>query len=218
MAQNLVIKICGIKTRAMAEHAIAQGADMVGLVNFEKSPRHIPLETISALAGALAGRIETTILLVDPDDAALDKAAATGVNWLQLHGHESVERVVAAKARTGMKILKALPVGTAADVARIPDYHAVADRLILDAKPPRDATRPGGLGAVFDWTLLETLDRSIPFMLSGGLTIDNVVSAVEMVRPFGLDVSSGVERTKGEKDAGLISAFISRARAAQGGV
>lgn len=218
MAHHLVIKICGVKTRAIAEHVIAQGADMMGLVNFEKSPRYIPLEAITELAGAVAGRIETAILLVDPDDALLDKAAATGVDWLQLHGHESVARVTEAKARTGKKIIKALPIGNAADVVRVSDYHAVADRLILDAKPPKDAMRPGGLGTVFDWSLLETLDRSIPFMLSGGLTIDNIASAVETVRPFGLDLSSGVERTRGEKDPALITEFIARARAAQGGV
>ncbi|WP_404400688.1 phosphoribosylanthranilate isomerase [Pelagibacterium halotolerans] len=216
MTRNLMIKICGIKTREMAEHVVAQGADMIGFAHFEKSPRHLPLETIAALAGALSGRIETAILLVDPDDALLDLAAATGVDWLQLHGHESVARVAEAGTRTGKKILRALPIGSAEDVARVPEYHAVADRLILDAKPPQSATRPGGLGEVFDWSLLETLDPSIPFMLSGGLTIDNVADAVATVRPFGLDVSSGVERVKGEKDAGLVTEFIARARAAQG--
>ncbi|MCD7058575.1 phosphoribosylanthranilate isomerase [Pelagibacterium xiamenense] len=215
MTQDLVIKICGIKTREMAEHVAAAGADMIGFAHFEKSPRHLPLEAVAALAGALEGRIETVVLMVDPDDRLLDLAAATGVDWLQLHGHESVERVAEAGTRTGRKILKVLPIGGSADVARLPEYHAVADRLLLDAKPPRNATRPGGLGKTFDWSLLETLDRSIPFMLSGGLTIDNVADAVETVRPFGIDVSSGVERIKGEKDAELVTAFIARARAAQ---
>src|SRR5690606_31831551 len=114
----------------------------------------------------------------------------------------------------GPKLLKALPVAGPADLAPIPAYASIAHRVLLDAKPPKDATRPGGLGTPFDWSLLDALDPAIPFMLSGGLDPDNVSAAIERVRPWGLDVSSGVERTRGEKDASLISLFIARARSA----
>src|SRR5690606_35785167 len=120
-------------------------------------------------------------LLVDPDDDRIRAAASTGVDWLQLHGKESLERVAAIKAATGRKIIKALPVGGSEDIAVIPSYAAIADRLILDARPPNDATRPGGLGEVFDWSLLAGLDRDIAFMLSGGLTIDNVAQAMREI-------------------------------------
>lgn len=214
MGQPLIIKICGIRTADILEHAIGAGADMVGFVHFPKSPRHLELAEIAALAKTARGRVETAILLVDPDDAMVEAAIGTGVDWLQLHGHETAARVAEIRAATGAKILKALPVGGPEDVAAIPAFARIADRVLLDARPPENATRPGGLGAVFDWSLLESLDRSIPFMLSGGLDIDNVVRAIREVRPLSLDVSSGVERDRGVKDADLITIFIARARAA----
>jgi phosphoribosylanthranilate isomerase len=213
MSSRPLIKICGVKTPDILNHVIAEGADMVGFVHFEKSPRHIPIDVIAGLSDMVSGRIETAILLVDPDDTRIKAAASTGADWLQLHGKESLERVAAIRAATGKKIIKALPVGGPEDIAVIPSYAAIADRLILDAKPPKDATRPGGLGEVFDWSLLAGLDRDITFMLSGGLTIDNVARAMREISPFGLDLSSGVERERGVKDAGLISAFIAKVRA-----
>lgn len=214
MAGMPTIKICGIKTPALLDHCVAEGADMVGFVHFAKSPRHLELNAISNLIAAAQGQIATAILLVDPDDALVKAAAGTGVGWLQLHGTESPDRVAEVKALTGLPVIKALGIGNQADVAAVAPYHIVADRLILDAKPPADADRPGGLGAVFDWSLLKTLDRSIGFMLSGGLNCDNVADAVKAIRPAGLDVSSGVERERGEKSPELISRFIANARAA----
>lgn len=209
-----IIKICGIKTPEILEHVIAEGAEMVGFNAFPKSPRYLDFSTISGLAAQAGDRIGTVVLLVDPDDELVEAAVATGAGWLQFHGRETPTRLAAIRARTGKKIIKALAVGGPDDVAAIPAYAAVADRLILDAKPPADATRPGGLGETFDWTLLAGLDRSIPFMLSGGLDADNVKRAVREVSPLGLDVASGVEREKGVKDPGLISAFIANVRAA----
>lgn len=209
-----IIKICGVKTPDILDHVIAQGADMVGFVHFAKSPRHLSFDEIAGLVSRAGNQIETAILLVDPDNDTVAAAADTGAQWLQLHGSENKMRTADIRERSGLRIIKALPVGDEKDVRFAPTFRTVSDRLILDAKPPRDATRPGGLGKTFDWTLLEGLDRSLPFMLSGGLTIDNVSQAVRTVRPFGLDVSSGVEREKGVKDAGLITAFMSRAREA----
>ena len=207
-----IIKICGVKTPDILDHVIAQGADMVGFVHFAKSPRHLDFHAIEKLIARAGNRIETVILLVDPDNETVAAAADTGAQWLQLHGSEPKGRVADIRERSGLKIIKALPIGEEKDVRLVAPYRTVSDRLILDAKPPKSATRPGGLGAVFDWTLLEALDPALPFMLSGGLTIDNVSQAVRTVHPFGLDVSSGVEIEKGVKDAGLITAFMSRAR------
>lgn len=207
-----VIKICGVKTPDILDHVIAQGGDMVGFNAFPNSPRYIDFPVISNLVEKAAGRIDTVVLLVDPDDALIEAAAATGAGWLQFHGRETPERIAAIRAATGKRIIKALPIGGPDDIATVSSYTAIADRLILDARPPAGATRPGGLGATFDWSLLAGLDRTIPFMLSGGLDVDNVARAVREVRPFGLDTASGVEREKGVKDMGLISAFIANAR------
>jgi|TARA_A100001391_G_scaffold161337_2_gene120181 phosphoribosylanthranilate isomerase len=209
-----IIKICGVKTPDILEHVIAEGADMVGFVHFEKSPRHLPFADIADLVAQAGERIETTILLVDPDNDTVTAAVDTGAKWLQLHGSEPKGRVADIRERSGLKIIKALPIGDKNDVRQVPAYRPVSDRLILDARPPKDATRPGGLGTVFDWSLLESLDPAVRFMLSAGLDVDNVARAVKTLKPFGLDVSSGVEREKGVKDAGLISLFISRAREA----
>ncbi|RDE09435.1 phosphoribosylanthranilate isomerase [Pelagibacterium lacus] len=208
-----VIKICGVTTPDILDHVIAEGADMVGFVHFARSPRHLEIERIAALVEHAGGRIETVVLLVDPDNDTVAAATGTGAAWLQLHGSEPKGRVADIRERSGLKIIKALPIGDASDVRQVPFYRPVCDRLLVDARPPKQADRPGGLGKVFDWSLLEALDPGLPFMLSAGLTIDNVARAVERVRPFGLDVSSGVERERGIKDEGLISQFIARARA-----
>jgi len=209
----LTIKICGIKSPALVDHVAAEGADLVGFVHFAPSPRHVDLDTLVTLLATARGKIPAAVLLVDPDDALFDAVAALGPDFIQLHGHESVARLADLASR-GPKLLKALPVAGPEDLAPIPAYASIVHRVLLDAKPPKDATRPGGLGTPFDWALLDALDPAIAFMLSGGLDPDNVSAAIERVRPWGLDVSSGVERTKGEKDPSLISQFIARARAA----
>jgi phosphoribosylanthranilate isomerase len=215
MAEPVVIKICGIRTLPILETAIEAGADMVGFMHFPRSPRHVDIDTLGSLISAARGRAETTVVLVNPDNTLVAQVAALGPDWLQLHGPESPRRVEAIRAEAGLTVIKALPIGGAEDVAAVAGYADIADRLLLDAKPPKQAERPGGHGIVFDWTLLGALDPGVSFMLSGGLTPDNVGEAVKTVRPFGVDVSSGVETAPGEKDAGLVRAFIAAARAAQ---
>jgi phosphoribosylanthranilate isomerase len=215
MAEPVVVKICGIRTLPILETAIEAGADMVGFMHFPRSPRHVDIDTLGSLISAARGRAETAVVLVNPDNTLVAQVAALGPDWLQLHGPESPRRVEAIRAEAGLAIIKALPIGGAEDVAAIAGYADIADRLLLDAKPPKQAERPGGHGIVFDWTLLGALDPGVSFMLSGGLTPDNVGEAVKTVRPFGVDVSSGVETAPGEKDAGLVRAFIAAARAAQ---
>jgi phosphoribosylanthranilate isomerase len=133
---------------------------------------------------------------------------------MQFHGHETPDRICALKTRFGRPVMKALPVESAVDLVRVADYRSVADRILFDARAPKDATRPGGLGKPFDWRLLENLDPGLPFMLSGGLDAGNVAEALRITRAGGVDVSSGVERAPGEKDAGKIETFIRAARAA----
>jgi phosphoribosylanthranilate isomerase len=137
-------------------------------------------------------------------------------DMLQLHGKETPERVTALKARFGLPVMKVLPVETAADLAAVADYRNVADRFLFDARAPKDATRPGGLGKPFDWTLLRGFEPGLPYMLSGGLDADNVAEALRITKAPGVDVSSGVESAPGKKDPDKIRAFIRAARAAVG--
>jgi phosphoribosylanthranilate isomerase len=215
MADPIVIKICGIKTPEMLETVIEAGADMVGFMHFSRSPRHITVEQVADLISQARGRIETCVILVNPDNSCVAEVAALVPDWIQLHGPETPHRVEAIRAEAGVEIMKALPIGSAEDVAHIADFLDVADQILVDAKPPKGADRPGGLGDTFDWGLLKALDPSIPFMLSGGLTPQTVADAIRTVRPFGVDVSSGVESAPGVKDKRLIEAFIRNARAAR---
>lgn len=214
MADPLIIKICGIKTPEILDVTIAAGADMVGFMHFPRSPRHANIEQIGTLISQARGRVQTCVVLVNPDNSSVAEIAALGPDWIQLHGPETPHRVEAIRAEAGVEIMKVLPIGSAEDVAHVADFLEVADRILLDAKPPKGADRPGGLGEPFDWSLLKALDPSIPFMLSGGLTPQTVADAVLTVRPFGVDVSSGVESAPGVKDKRLIEAFIRNARAA----
>ena len=212
---SLIVKICGLKTDDALEAALDAGADMIGLVFFAKSPRHVELEVAARLAEKARGRAEVVALTVDPDDALLGTVMETvAPDWLQLHGKESPERVAEIGARFGRPVMKALGISSADDLARATAYAGIADRLLFDAKPPKQATRPGGLGETFEWSLLDTLDPAVDFMLSGGLDAANVAEAVRRTRAIGVDVSSGVERAAGEKDADMIRAFVAEARAA----
>jgi phosphoribosylanthranilate isomerase len=212
----LIVKICGLSTRETLDVALDEAADMVGFVFFPPSPRHLELEVARGLGEAVKGRAAKVALTVDADDATFAGIVeALRPDLLQLHGRETAERVRDIKRKFGLAVMKALPVETAADLAALPDYRGVADRILFDARPPREATRPGGLGAAFDWHLLENLDPALPFMVSGGLHAGNVAEAVRVTRAGGVDVSSGVERAPGVKDGDMIRAFIRAARATE---
>ncbi|MBI5264934.1 MAG: phosphoribosylanthranilate isomerase [Bradyrhizobium sp.] len=213
---SLLVKICGLSRRETLEVALDAGADMVGFVFFPPSPRHLPLERARELGIVAKSRALKVALTVDADDATLDNIVdALAPDLLQLHGKETVARLRDIKEKFGLPVMKAVAVETAADLVSLPGYASVADRLLFDARPPRDATRPGGLGAVFDWHVLENLDLKLPFMVSGGLNADNVAEAIRVTRAGGVDVSSGVERSSGVKDPELIRAFIRAARATE---
>ena len=212
----LLVKICGLKTPEALDAALDAGADMVGFVFFPPSPRHLSLETARALGSVAQRRALKVALSVDADDETLRGIVeALKPDILQLHGHETVDRVAAIKAMFGLEVMKALPVEKATDLATLPAYAAAADRILFDARPPKGATRPGGLGAVFDWRLLENLALKLPFMVSGGLHAGNVAEAVRITRAGGVDVSSGVECAPGVKDIEMIQEFIRAARASE---
>jgi phosphoribosylanthranilate isomerase len=211
---SLIVKICGLSTRETLDVALDQAADMVGFVFFPPSPRHVDLQAISKLADVARGRAEIVVLTVDAEDEVLDQIVRqVRPDWLQLHGTESTDAVAAVKQTFGVRVMKALPIAAHGDLDRVPRYANVADRILFDARAPKEATRPGGLGAVFDWHLLENLDLAVPFMVSGGLHAGNVADAVRITRAGGVDVSSGVERAPGVKDPEMIRAFIRAARA-----
>ena len=213
---SLIVKICGLSTRETLDVTLDAGADMVGFVFFPPSPRHVSLETGRNLGRQVKQRALKVALTVDADDATLDNIMdALSPDIFQLHGQESVARLRDIKQKFGRPVMKAVPVATSADLAVLPGYAAVADRILFDARAPKDATRPGGLGAPFDWHLLENLDLRLPYMVSGGLHADNVAEALRVTGAGGADVSSGVESAPGVKDPELIKAFIRAARATQ---
>ncbi|WP_232628489.1 phosphoribosylanthranilate isomerase [Methylobacterium sp. Leaf118] len=208
------VKICGLGTEATLDAALQAGADLVGFVHFPRSPRHLPLAEAGRLAARARGRAERVILLVDPDDALVDAAIeAVDPDLIQFHGRETPERVAALRWRTGRPVMKALGIATAADLAAVAAFADVADRLLLDAKPPPDAALPGGNGRAFDWTLLTQAQLPEGTMLSGGLDAGNVALALARTGLSAVDVSSGVETRPGEKDPDRIRAFVAAARA-----
>jgi phosphoribosylanthranilate isomerase len=212
---SLLVKICGLSTRDTLDSALASGADLVGFVFFPPSPRNVVPAQARDLGARVMGRAAKVALTVDAEDALFD-AIMTELRpeVLQLHGHEPPERVAALKARFGVPVMKVIPVETAADLAAIDRYRGIADRLMFDARAPREATRPGGLGKPFDWHLLDGIDAGPDYLLSGGLDATNVAEALAVTGAPGVDVSSGVERAPGEKDPDKIAAFVRAAREA----
>ena len=212
----LLIKICGLRTPEALDAALEAGADMVGFVFFPPSPRNVGVQAARVLGERVKGRAQKVALSVDATDAELAMAVeALKPDMLQLHGREAPERVSAVRSRFGLPVMKALPIESRTDLSPIHLYAKVADRLLFDARAPREATRPGGLGQTFDWHLLENLNPGVPFMLSGGLDAGNVAEALRITRAPSVDVSSGVERAPGEKDTDKIRAFVRAAREAE---
>lgn len=209
------IKICGLSTPETLEAALAADAEMIGLNFHPRSPRFVDPARAAELAGQARGRTQIVALIVDygPEQAA-ELARMVRPDWLQLHGSETPEQVAAIRQAAGLPVMKALGIATAADLEQVAQHRGVADRILLDAKPPKDAAYPGGHGRPFDWGLVAGLDPAFRFMLSGGLVPANVADAVRIARPAGVDVSSGVESAPGVKDVGRIADFVKAARAA----
>ncbi len=212
---GVTVKICGLSTAEALDAALTAGADMVGFVCFDKSPRNVPLDQARFLSNRAAGRTRRIILTVDADDAALAAVAALEPDMLQLHGGETPERVAAIRARFGLKVMKAVALAEPSDLTQISLYESVADMLLFDARPPPSAVIPGGNGEAFDWRLLFGLGLTKPWLLAGGLDADNVAEALAITQAPGVDVSSGVEKAPGVKDLDKIRNFLAAVRAAE---
>lgn len=214
MPSDMKVKICGLTDSADVPAAILAGAAYVGFVFFPGSPRHVQLEDAAHMAGAVPEGITRVALTVDADDPMLDALTSeVPVDMLQLHGSESPARVAEVKRRYGLPVMKAVGVAVETDLTQIDFYGKVADQLLIDAKPPPGAERPGGNALAFDWKLLTGRRWPVPWMLAGGLNPDNVAEAIAQTGTRQVDVSSGVESSPGVKDADLMRAFIDNARA-----
>lgn len=213
MPPAIRVKTCGLRTPEDVAVATGAGAAYVGFVFFPKSPRCVTPEEAAGLAALVPAGVCKVGLVVDADDATLDAILeAAPLDMLQLHGSETPARVAEVKARHGLPVMKAVGVAEAADLAAIDRYEAVADQLLIDAKPPRGAVLPGGNGLAFDWRLLAGRKYwRKPWMLAGGLTPANVGEALRMTGARQVDVSSGIERAPGQKDADRIRAFLDAA-------
>jgi phosphoribosylanthranilate isomerase len=209
------VKICGLSTPATLEAALDAGADMVGFVFFSKSPRHIDWATARTLGRQAEGRAKIVALSVDANDDTLKRIVdALSPDLMQLHGSETPARVNKIGELVGRPTIKAIGVATRVDLAQGEAYVHVADLLLIDAKPPKDATLPGGNGRPFDWSLTRDFHAPVPWLLSGGLDPNTVEAAIALSGARGVDVSSGVESAPGVKDPAKIRAFIAAARRA----
>lgn len=205
----LDIKICGLKTDQAMAAALAGGASHVGFIFFARSPRYVGPAEAGRLRETARGKALAVAVTVDASDAFLDEiVTAMQPDMLQLHGSETPGRVAELKARHGLPVMKALPLGEAADLGRIEPFIGVADRFLFDAKPPKGSELPGGNGVAFDWRILAGLDAGVDYMLSGGLNAANIGDALRLANPPGIDISSGVESAPGVKDPGLIEQFF----------
>jgi phosphoribosylanthranilate isomerase len=203
---RIAIKICGLSTEKTLDAALKGGASHVGFVHFPKSPRHVDLEKMAALASRVPAHVVRVAVLVDPDDELLAEIASL-VDVLQFHGDETQERIAAARRRFGKQLWKAIPVRTSADLAAGSTFAGAADMLLYDAKTPRGADLPGGMGLRFDWNLMSGFRPPIAWGLSGGLDAGNVADAIRIAKAPLVDVSSGVESAPGVKDVDKIAAF-----------
>jgi phosphoribosylanthranilate isomerase len=209
---TLSIKICGLKTPEAVDLAVARGATHVGFIFFAKSPRNIEPADAGALADRIRGRAKVVAVTVNADHDTLDEIVdLLRPDILQLHGQESPEDVLRIKTYYGLPVLKAFSIRDAEDLRRIEAYIGIADRFLLDAKAPAGSELPGGNGVSFDWNLLEVLDESVDYMLSGGLNKDNVGEAIAKTQCSGIDISSGVESAPGVKDLPMINEFFDAA-------
>jgi phosphoribosylanthranilate isomerase len=206
------VKICGLRTADDVAAAVAAGSAYVGFVFFPKSPRNVTVAEARTLAAEVPAGVAKVALVVDADDALLDEIMSeVAIDILQLHGSESPERVAEVRARYGLPVMKAVGVADEADLEALTIYGKVADQILVDAKPPKDADLPGGNGLAFDWRLIADRRWPVPWMLAGGLDAGNLTEAIRLTGARQVDVSSGVESAPGEKDAAKIAAFCQAA-------
>jgi len=208
------IKICGVTTAKTYQHCARIGVDWIGFVFFEKSPRHLGYDRAAELVDSAPHHAPKRVALtVNADDAMLaDIMAAAQPEMIQLHGHETADRAQHIQQKFGVRVMPVIAVGSEADLAKAEAFRAFCDWILFDAAMPADATLPGGRGQRFDWQILDGFPADYPWMLAGGLNADNVASAINLLRPDAVDISSGVEIEKGIKDNQLISEFVRAVR------
>ncbi len=206
------VKICGLKTRESVSAAVDAGAAYLGFNFVQRSKRFVDIETARDLAADVPPGVAKVALVLDADDAALDAInERVPLDMIQLHGEETPARVAEVKARYGLPVMKAVGIADEGDLEKLDVYGAVADQLLVDTKPPKTGDLPGGTGLTFDWRLIANRRWTVPWMLAGGLTPDNVAEAISLTGAKQVDVASGVESAPGVKDAELIRAFIAAA-------
>ena len=214
MARDIAVKICGITESADIPAALLAGARYLGFVFFPRSPRNLEISDAAFMAASIPPGVAKVALTVDASDAELDAILGeVPLDMLQLHGSETPDRVAAVRERFGLPVMKAIGVAVEDDLQAIDEYATVADQLLIDAKPPRDAVLPGGNGLSFDWRLIAGRRWPVPWMLAGGLTPANVAEAIRLTGASQVDVSSGVESAPGVKDGAAITAFVAAAQA-----
>lgn len=206
---SAIVKICGLSQAKHVDAAVDAGAELTGYVFFARSPRNVTIEDAASLTARVPENVRKVALTVDADDQLLDQIiAGAGIDTLQLHGHETPQRVDEVRQKYGLRVIKALPIATTDDVKAAHAFETVADMLLFDAKPPKDATRPGGNALSFDWDLLSGDSWSVPWLLAGGLDAGNVGAAIKATNAPMVDVSSGVEDAPGQKSVLKIQDFI----------
>ena len=214
MPTDIRIKMCGLKRVIEIEAAVASGANYVGFVFFPKSPRYLDPDAAATLALSVPDGIAKVALTVDADNTMLDDLIErVPLDMLQLHGSETPERVLEVKARYGLPVMKAIGIADASDLPQLDIYGRVADQLLVDTKKPKGSDRPGGNAVAFDWGLIAGRRLPVPWMLAGGLTPDNIGSAIARTGAKQVDLSSGIESAPGVKDPALMAAFAAAARA-----
>lgn len=214
MPADVRVKICGLRDSAGVAAAVDAGAAYIGFVFFPKSPRALRIDQAAPLGLLVPPGVAKVALVVDPDDALLEAITGTvPIDIIQLHGHETPARVAEVRRRFGLPVMKVVGVAGPEDLPELEAQGKVADQLLVDAKPPRDAALPGGNGLTFDWRLIAGRRWPCPWMLAGGLTAENVGEAIALTGTKQVDVSSGVESAPGVKDAARIAAFIAAAQA-----
>lgn len=215
MSTRTRIKVCGLVSVPAVDYAVDVGVDYVGLVFFPKSPRNVSIGIAAALSEHVPASVHTVALMVDPDDDLLARVIQNvQIDMIQLHGSETPDRVAEVRRRTLRPVMKAVGVAEPDDLQRVAAYANAADQVLIDAKPPRDADLPGGNGEAFDWTILQDVEWTLPWMLAGGLNARNVGDALRISGAPSVDVSTGVEIMPGEKDGKLIREFVDAVRAA----
>lgn len=215
---SIAVKICGLRDSESVDAAIDGGADYLGFMFFEKSPRHVAPSVVAELVEDAPEEVGRVGVFVDPDDALLDRVLTQlRLDYLQLHGSETPARVDEIRLAYGLPVIKAIGVSVAQDVVAVSAFADHADMLLFDAKPPPGADRPGGNAQAFNWALMKAYTGSLPWLLAGGLTPETVAQAIAESGAHAVDVSSAVESEPGIKDPALITAFLKAAKSVKHG-